>query len=124
MEKGRYKRLNDDYMNTILSYEHGYYLLTPQNKKIAKQFKKQTGHDDLIFQTDWDFPALASTLGWNLKIGREKCKHEKTDGTIDCPDCGKKAGDFIYAAQQWLDKHDGHVFRGKGDVYFQLLYLN
>ena len=73
----------------------------------------------IVFQSDWDFPGLARTLGWNGKIGRERCEHRATDGTVICPDCGKTASEFIGAAAQWLDKHDGHVFRGKGEEYFQ-----
>jgi len=31
------------------------------------------------------------------------CRHIGTDGTVDCRDCGCKAGDFIKAASEYLD---------------------
>lgn len=37
----------------------------------------------------------------------EPCEHSGTDGTIDCPECGAKAYQFIQAARQWLDDNDG-----------------
>jgi len=77
-----------------------------------------TGEETVLFQTDYDFPCLARTLGWNGKIGREHCDHRSTDGTVDCKECGRKAGDFISAAQTWLDNHCGQSFRGKGEEYF------
>lgn len=65
---------------------------------------------DLLIQTDWDFPGVASTFGWSpasvQKPGRD-CDHSQTDGTIDCPACGLEAGDFISNARQWIDDHDG-----------------
>lgn len=35
------------------------------------------------------------------------CDHDRTDGTIDCPDCGVTAGEFISAAADWLSENDG-----------------
>ncbi len=98
--------------------DFGTYLLTPVNKRIARQVKEDTGDESILIQTDWDFPSLARTLGWRGKIGRERCQHRGTDGTVTCPDCGLKASDFIGAAIDWLDKHDGCVFVGKGEEYF------
>ena len=57
-------------------------------------------------------------LGWNGKVGRERCEHSPTDGTIDCGECGKTASEFISAAVKWLDRHCGNTFRGKGEEYF------
>lgn len=66
-------------------------------------------HDDgrdILVQTDWDFPGLASTFGWTPKKKRG-CLHRETDGTIDCPVCGKKVTEFISEAIEYLDKHIG-----------------
>lgn len=75
---------------------------------------------DRLIQVDYDFPGIASTFGFSLARvqapGREfssedpdrpPCRHEHTDGTVDCRDCGVSAGDFITAARQFLDDHDG-----------------
>lgn len=35
------------------------------------------------------------------------CPHDGTDGTIDCPDCGLTATEFISAAYDWLRDNDG-----------------
>lgn len=63
--------------------------------------------------TDWDYPGLANSLGWDKeslqKIGREHCEHDGTDGTVTCR-CGLTADDFIAAAVDWLDEHDGEEF--------------
>ena len=40
-------------------------------------------------------------------IGINTCEHDGTDGTVDCPNCGLTAGDFISAAREWLEDHDG-----------------
>lgn len=65
---------------------------------------------DLLIQTNWDLPCIASTFGWSMdsvqKAGRH-CEHSGTDGTIACPECSLQAGDFIAAARQWIDDHDG-----------------
>lgn len=69
----------------------------------------------VLVQTDWDFPSVARTFGWSIQDVQVMnahyygvpCKHEGTDGTIDCPDCGYPASGFIREAQDWLDEHDG-----------------
>lgn len=35
------------------------------------------------------------------------CRHDGTDGTVDCPDCEVTASDFISAAYDWLRDNDG-----------------
>ena len=107
-------------MKTILSAKLWGYALAPVSRKLRKKLKKETGNEDILFQTDWDFPPLARNLGWNGKVGRERCPHSFTDGTIDCPTCGRKAEEFIAAAARWLDDYDGRVFIGKGEEYFNL----
>lgn len=93
--------------------------LTPINRRLAQKQYKATGEESVLFQTDWDLPGLARDLGWRIKVGRERCEHQGTDGTIDCPDCGRKAGEFIAAASDWLHKRTGQVFRKEVDYYFQ-----
>lgn len=108
-------------MKTILLQgDFGAYELGPVNKRLAAKMKRETGEETVLFQTDYDFPGLARNLGWRGNIGRERCEHRGTDGTVNCPDCGKTAGDFIQAAQTWLDNHCGQVFRGKGEEYLPL----
>jgi hypothetical protein len=44
----------------------------------------------------------------------ETCNHSGTDGTVDCPDCGLTAGEFISAAREWLDDNDGATAEDPG----------
>jgi len=103
---------------TLLQGDFGTYELLPGNAKIRKELKESQGEETILFQTDWDYPGLARSLGWNGKISREQCQHRSTDGTIDCGECGKTASEFIQAAVKWLDRHCGDTFRGKGEEYF------
>ena len=70
------------------------------------------------FQSDWDWVPLACSLGWNIaRVQYRKgaavplarrptapgaCMHRHTDGSVDCPDCNVRAGDFIGAAFDFL----------------------
>ena len=72
-----------------------------------------------LVQTDWDYPFVAQDCGWSLRRvqpGKDGarflrrapncgkgCEHLETDGTIDCPDCGITASEFIAAAGEYLD---------------------
>lgn len=94
------------------------YELTPVNKRIAAQQRKETGDESRLFQSDWDFPALASNLGWNM-ARTVKCDHSSTDGTVTCRKCGKTASYFIGKAQEWLDKRtDSVIQRAALEMYF------
>ena len=66
---------------------------------------------DILVQSDWDYPSTAGTFGWSLRSVREpsaaECEHDGTDGTIPCDGCGLMPADFIGAAADWLDSHDG-----------------
>jgi hypothetical protein len=60
------------------------------------------GADDgreILIQTDWDFPGVASTFGWS------PCECGRTDGTVDCPH--RAASAMIAEAAQYLDDHVG-----------------
>ena len=70
----------------------------------------------ILIQTDWDFPGTARTFGWNMQEVQAKpehsatvvcCEHAGTDGTVNCPDCGLTATEFITAAGEWLDDNIG-----------------
>lgn len=84
-----------------LSREYGAYILAWRGKTI-------------LFQTDWDFPGLASMLGvW------APC-HNTTDGTIRCPECGKDVATMISEATDALDEHTGesmYVYNGVADYF-------
>lgn len=54
-----------------------------------------------LFQTDWDFPGLASLFGW------APCDCGMTDGTVDCPH--KTVDQMLGEAQEYLDAHVGDV---------------
>jgi len=109
---------------------------TNVNAPCAGEIVNDDGRSILI-QTDWDYPGVASIFGWNIKSVHRKrcllcggellptletggtlqcdgcecewklCDHSHTDGTIDCPDCGVTAQQFIDAAREWLDDNHG-----------------
>lgn len=54
---------------------------------------------DILIQTDFDFPGIASTFGWT------PCVCGATDGTVDC--AHRTATDMIAEAQAFLDDHIG-----------------
>jgi len=65
---------------------------------------------DVLIQTDWDYPAIASVFGWSVsrvENGDTNCEHDDTDGTIDCPRCKATASMFIQSAREWIDDNDG-----------------
>jgi hypothetical protein len=64
--------------------------------------------EDILIQTDWDYPGVASTFGWP---GHE---HGETDGTVKCPVCGAEPMDMINEAQEWLDDHIGETAEDPG----------
>ena len=69
----------------------------------------------ILVQTDWDYPGVAITFGWNMcEVGENECEHPHTDGTTDCPDCGLTAGYFIDCAREWLENHDGAIVDDPG----------
>ena len=85
------------------------YEIGPVSKAMICKMEKATGESTVLVQTDWDYPSLASSLGWRMRSA--KCEHRSTDGTVDCRDCGKTATEFITEAAEWLDKHEGQVFQ-------------
>lgn len=69
----------------------------------------------LLVQTDWDYPGIASNLGWSPSDVEPEgeCEHAGTDGTINC-DCGVKVAVFLASAQSFLDDHIGEDFEDPG----------
>lgn len=65
----------------------------------------------VLIQTDWDYCGVATSFGWSIRevqqIDHDECDHSFSDGTVDCPECGLIAGEFIAAARDWLDDNDG-----------------
>ncbi len=57
--------------------------------------------EDILVQTDFDHPGLASSFGYVA------CKCGETDGTVDCPH--KTAGEMIIAATEYLDNNLGMI---------------
>ena len=64
-------------------------------------------NSDELIQTDWAWPATAARFGWSKRKQGERCQHHGTDGTVDCPNCGRTAGSFIRAAREFIDNNDG-----------------
>ena len=60
--------------------------------------KEDDREADLYVQTDWDFPSTAMMFGWI-----PCCGSGRTDGTVDCPDCGRTASKMIGDAADYLD---------------------
>ena len=63
---------------------------------------------ELYFQTDWDFPGLAETFGWDGKIlpmTKTRAVNIKDDDQI---------GREIYSAIQYLDANEGKVVEDPG----------
>lgn len=71
---------------------------------------------DLLVQTDWDYPGVATSFGWDIStVNQDRgCNHEGSDGTIDCDSCGTTADEFIQAARQFLDDNDGATAEDPG----------
>lgn len=59
----------------------------------------------VLSQSDWDWPGLASCLGW------QPCC-DGTDGTVDCQH--KTASEMIGEASEHLDAHLGEPFEDPG----------
>jgi hypothetical protein len=53
--------------------------------------------------SDWYYPGLAMTFGYSSSDDGG-CRHDRTDGTVDCPDCGYTVGDFIDDSRRFLDQ--------------------
>lgn len=77
--------------------DHGTYLVVAEDGR------------DILIQTDFDYPGIASTFGWT------PCECRHTDGTVDC--AHKTASQMIAEAQAFLDDHLGDSVEDPG--YFE-----
>ena len=68
----------------------------------------------LLIPTDWDFPSLASSWGW------EACECGATDGTIDCPH--RVADKMIPEAWEFLQEHEGETIYDPGYFTIEEVY--
>jgi hypothetical protein len=59
----------------------------------------------------------ASMFGWYHRCKNTGLVHGRTDGTVDCPVCGKKASVMIVEASEFLDEHIGDTVEDIG--YFE-----
>lgn len=77
----------------------------------------------VLIQTDTDFPGVASSFGWSMRTVQpdgprtHDCRHSGTDGTVNCPECGVTATEFISAAREYLANCDGATADDPG--YFE-----
>lgn len=79
----------------------------------------------ILIQNDFDCPSVASVFGWSIRDVQVmqaryygvSCDHNKTDGTVDCPDCGLTADTFIKAAIAWLHNNNGAIADDPGYFY-------
>jgi hypothetical protein len=72
---------------TLREADFGTFLVTAANGR------------EILVQTDWDFPGLASTFGWS------PCSCGATDGTVDCDH--RTADEMIADARDFLRAHAG-----------------
>lgn len=81
----------------------------------------QTGEENsVLIQTDWDYPGVARTFGWDIRktqLPFDYCEHPATDGTVKCRECGLTASTFISDAADYLDQNLGAIVDDPG--YFQ-----
>ena len=76
----------------------------------------------VLFQTDWEFPMLASNFGWSIRESQVMqagyygtvCDHSGTDGTVKCDTCGLTPATFIGEAREYLDAHLGKIVDDPG----------
>jgi hypothetical protein len=80
--------------------------ITLQNGDFGTYLLVADDGEDILIQTDWDFPGVASTFGWR------PCHCGTTDGTVDCPH--KTASAMIAEAAEYLDDHVGESVEDPG----------
>ena len=69
-------------------------------------YKIEDETKNILIQTDWDYPGLANSFGW------QACKCGSTDGTVDCEH--KTATQMISEAADYLDSHEGMIINDPG----------
>lgn len=71
--------------------------------------KDGADHHEELIHTDWDWPGVASRMGW------QACSCGATDGTVDC--AHRTAGDMIEDAGQFIRDHAGETFPELDDYF-------
>lgn len=93
-------------------YAPGCYIIVREND--IGHFDMYNEANTVLVQQDTDFPSVARTFGWNGQTPGLICDHGGTDGTIDCPQCGRRAAYLIGDAIEWLDANAGVVAEDPG----------
>ena len=95
------------------SYAPGSFLLCRVND--VGEWDKYNDEETVLFQTDWDFPGLASCFGY---VPCEDCAGS-TDGTVDC--AHKTASEMIVNAYDFLSALAGEAIEADAVAeYFQV----
>ena len=71
-------------------------------KEGASPYSDKKG-DTCLIQTDWDFPGVASRMGY---VPCGKCG--ATDGTVNC--CHKTVNQMINEAYEFIQEKEGELF--------------
>lgn len=72
-------------------------------RKRRKDYRGPDGRTFLV-QIDYDYPSVARDFGWRGPRPRKGCRHNGTDGTVDCRGCGLTTSDMISMAGAYLDR--------------------
>lgn len=106
------------------------YADNPRNKALGRL-------RSVFIQSNREYASLARTFGWDISTvgpqwydedkaelmpNKERatyekqcyCKHEETDGTMDCKQCGVMVGDFLSAAYNYLIESTGKIVDDPG----------
>ena len=94
-------------------------ILGPKIREQDSRGRFKWAQQSVLVQTDWDYPGVAGSFGWNMaEVQQEErtapCDHSGTDGTVTCPECSLTATDFISAAYDWLISNDGATAEDPG----------
>ena len=78
-------------------------------------FEIATMAGDTLQVTDPEqFPGLAGHFGWLKDQIPGDCRHDLTDGSADCPECGRTAVQFIASATRFLECSEGETIQDPG----------
>ena len=88
---------------------------------IAEILNTADERELILVQTDWDWPGVASSFGWNIanvpwskNRDGKKCSHRATDGTINCPGCGCPVEKFLEEAAAFIESNYGKTIEDPG----------
>lgn len=73
--------------------------ITLEDSSFSAFLVKAADGRSILIQSDYDFPGIASTFGW------QSCSCGTTDGTIDCPH--QTVAEMIAEAREFLDSKIG-----------------